>query len=181
MIENLDVREASDGLEALRLVKAWSPELVLLDMGLPGLTGLEAAPAIRKLSPGTRLVAVTAAVLDDDLAALRRAGIADVVGKPFRAEDLFATVARVLEVPLSAAVASGPAVPPAEQPPGRELPLPLRRALSQAAREADVGRIEALATELSALSSVLATRVLDAAARYDYDEIIRLADDGAAP
>jgi DNA-binding NarL/FixJ family response regulator len=54
--EMLVIREASDGLAAVEEVRKWQPELILLDIGLPALNGLEAAVQIRKLSPNSKIL-----------------------------------------------------------------------------------------------------------------------------
>jgi len=48
------VNEASDGFEAVRCARELNPELILLDVGLPGLNGIEAARQIRELCPRHR-------------------------------------------------------------------------------------------------------------------------------
>ena len=48
------VGEASDGLEAVHKAEELQPDLILLDIGLPSLNGIEAAQRIRKLSPEVR-------------------------------------------------------------------------------------------------------------------------------
>jgi DNA-binding NarL/FixJ family response regulator len=53
------VGEASDGLEALQQAAELQPDLILLDIGLPGLHGIEAARRIRKLSPRSRIIFVS--------------------------------------------------------------------------------------------------------------------------
>ena len=53
------VGEASYGVEAVEHVKTLQPELVLLDIGLPGLNGLEVARQIRAATPSTTIVFLT--------------------------------------------------------------------------------------------------------------------------
>ena len=53
------VGEANDGLELLRLLKAQEPKLVLLDIAMPHLRGLEAAREIKKLYPRVKIIFLT--------------------------------------------------------------------------------------------------------------------------
>jgi DNA-binding NarL/FixJ family response regulator len=53
------VGEASDGAEAIRLAESLRPDVVVLDVEMPGVTGIEAAARIRQLSPESRLIAVS--------------------------------------------------------------------------------------------------------------------------
>ncbi len=50
------VAEVSDGLEAVRKAKELQPDLILLDIALPGLNGIEAARQIRTLSPNSKII-----------------------------------------------------------------------------------------------------------------------------
>jgi len=49
----------SDGLEAVRKAQEPRPDMILLDVGLPGLNGMEAARRIRKLSPASKMLFVS--------------------------------------------------------------------------------------------------------------------------
>ena len=53
------VGEAADGEEAIRLARELQPDVLLLDIAMPVMDGLEALPAIREASPDTRVVMLT--------------------------------------------------------------------------------------------------------------------------
>ena len=53
------VGEAANGDEAIRLAESLTPDVVVLDLSMPGMSGLEAASAIRKRAPGTRVLVLS--------------------------------------------------------------------------------------------------------------------------
>jgi DNA-binding NarL/FixJ family response regulator len=58
--QNLNViGEGGDGLEAVQRAEALPPDLILLDIGLPGLNGLHAARQISKVAPNVRIIFLT--------------------------------------------------------------------------------------------------------------------------
>jgi DNA-binding NarL/FixJ family response regulator len=67
---------AEDGAEAVREAERLRPDLVLLDLSMPGVDGLSALAAIRNASPGCEVVVLTASGTEDNLLAAIRAGAA---------------------------------------------------------------------------------------------------------
>ena len=70
------VGEAEDGREALELTGAVQPDLVLLDLTMPGMDGLTALPQIREQAPACEVVVLTASDSEENLLGAIRAGAA---------------------------------------------------------------------------------------------------------
>jgi DNA-binding NarL/FixJ family response regulator len=70
------VGEAADGHEAIELARSLQPELVLLDLTMPGLDGLSALPGMREAAPEAEIVVLTASGTEDNLLTAIRAGAA---------------------------------------------------------------------------------------------------------
>ena len=104
----LEVDIAPDGREALAMVRQQAYDLVLMDMRMPGLDGLEATRRIREL-PGWQdlvIIAVTANAFDDDRVKCLAAGMNDFIAKPFRADTLHETLLRWLRESASRRLSS---------------------------------------------------------------------------
>ena len=91
------VRSVSSGEEALEAVKTSVPDLVLLDVMMPGMDGPATLTRLRE-NPRTNDVAVvflTAKAMRRDLAELEPLGVDGVIGKPFRARELVDTLLEI--------------------------------------------------------------------------------------
>ncbi len=101
---------AGDAHEALQLARDHRPGLILMDIHLPGSSGLEAVRRL-KADPALRaipVIAVTALAMREDEAMIREGGCADYLSKPFSSAALLESVERCL------AAGSGDAETPAE-------------------------------------------------------------------
>ncbi len=97
-IAGLEVITAHDGSEALELAKSESPDLLIVDYQMPGLTGLELCLSLRQ-EPGTSkipAIMLTAKGLDIEQAELDRAGISVVIPKPFSPREVLSCVEELL-------------------------------------------------------------------------------------
>jgi CheY-like chemotaxis protein len=94
---NYDVREARNGQECLDLAWENPPDLIMVDLSMPGLDGWEVFKALKAnaLTSHIPCVAVTAHTDRDRTRALQ-SGFSAFVGKPFKIEEMLLTVARLV-------------------------------------------------------------------------------------
>ena len=101
--EGFDTRVATSGPEALTAFDEYEPNLVLLDLNLPGLDGISVCRAIRETS-GTPIVMLTARTDTQDIVAGLEAGADDYVEKPFNEKVLVARIRACMRRPVPANV-----------------------------------------------------------------------------
>jgi CheY-like chemotaxis protein len=82
------VGRAEDGRHAIDLVREHAPDVVLMDIAMPVMDGIEATRAIRDELPGTRVIVVTGSAANADVSRARSAGAAGYVTKDQIAGDL---------------------------------------------------------------------------------------------
>lgn len=103
------VGHASDGAEAVAIAQELVPDLVLLDVRMPGMHGIEAATAIRRLLPTTKVIMLTASAEEDDVFEALKAGAGGYILKEGLVNDLaqaVRVVAQDLGLLLSPSIAS---------------------------------------------------------------------------
>ncbi len=96
-----DVTEAVDGVEALAAVRAQPPALVLCDVNMPRMTGLEFLETLKGDEPGPPLpvVMLTSGGMPELISRAKRAGARGWIVKPFRPNLLVAAVKRLVGDP----------------------------------------------------------------------------------
>jgi DNA-binding NarL/FixJ family response regulator len=90
------VAEVADGLEAVQKAQELKPDLILLDIGLPNLNGLEAANRIRQVAPGAKIIFLTQNSDRDMVRAALSTGAQGYVLKIDAGSELLPAVAGVL-------------------------------------------------------------------------------------
>ena len=119
--EGFEVRTAADGRAALAEINEAEPDLVLLDVMLPGMSGLDVCREIRKQSRVPRIM-VTARAEEIDAVVGLEVGADDYVAKPYRMRELVARMRAVLRRASEQSPPSQPSGPPS--PPSDLLPQP---------------------------------------------------------
>lgn len=94
--ETLDAGTAEEGLQ---LARERAPNLILMDIQLPGMTGIDALRALRAEpeTAGIPVIAITASVMQQDRKVIMRAGFDGFIEKPFNLRNFIDTVQKTLQ------------------------------------------------------------------------------------
>ena len=131
--------EAADGETAVRRAAELEPDLILLDLSLPGMNGLEALPQLRAAAPAAEVVVLTASGTEENLLAAIRAGAAGYLLKsepPERIVEFLRGAARG-EAALSGSIARR-LLETVRETGGRETGVPDSIAAELTAREVEI-------------------------------------------
>lgn len=94
---HIDLRTANDGFEAVTAFEEYRPDVIFMDISMPGMDGKEATARIRAMEgngPNVPIIAVTAHALDGDRDMILHAGLTDYLTKPLRKDALIETLGR---------------------------------------------------------------------------------------
>jgi CheY-like chemotaxis protein len=176
------VRGADNGEAAIRSWEEWSPHLILMDVHMPVMGGLEATRRIKADAGGqeTAIIALTASVMDNDRLAVSQSGVDDFVIKPCREDELLEKMRGFLKIAYDyeevgeaeGEPVAGMAAPNAErlgQLPRELVEQLLTATLSGNKRLLDKLILRAPETESQALQGL--------ADRYEYDALTRLLEE----
>jgi DNA-binding response OmpR family regulator len=97
VVEGYEVRHAATGVAAEAALRAVAPDLVLLDVGLPDISGFDLAPRLRRIRPGAAFLFLTAYSSPEDRVRGLELGAEDYIGKPFNFRELVLRMRRVHE------------------------------------------------------------------------------------
>jgi CheY-like chemotaxis protein len=90
--------EASDGHQAVKLASQLSPDLILMDINMPGLDGIEATRQILAQNPHVKVIGITLNPDKDNHMHMRNAGAVASLAKDVLSRDLQPTIARILDL-----------------------------------------------------------------------------------
>ncbi|MDE6690142.1 MAG: response regulator, partial [Prevotella sp.] len=88
---------AHNGIEAVMMNEEEKPDLILMDIRMPGMNGLDATRIIKEVNPDIPIIALSAYAFDDHIREAKLAGCDEFLSKPFKVEDLIETIKRLIE------------------------------------------------------------------------------------
>tara|TARA_Y100000780_G_scaffold182144_1_gene168099 strand:- start:10277 stop:12061 length:1785 start_codon:yes stop_codon:yes gene_type:complete len=95
---NAELHFAQDGKQAIELFNKLNPRLVLMDIQMPNMGGIEACAHIRRVNESVPIIALTANVMKENIIEYMNCGFNGHVGKPIEKHLLFNTINDVLEI-----------------------------------------------------------------------------------
>jgi signal transduction histidine kinase/CheY-like chemotaxis protein len=173
----LDVREAANGSEAIKIFEAWKPVLIWMDIRMPVMDGLEATRIIKATEPGkqTKIIALSAHVLGEEREDIFAAGCDDFVGKPYRENELFDIMEKHLALQYiyeETQTEENAAVLPSDIVLNLySLDIGLRSELNKAVTNTDAIKIAEIAEQIQRKEPALALALQMCAKNFDYDTI----------
>jgi CheY-like chemotaxis protein len=96
MLRDYKIIEASNGKEAVELYKKEKPDLVLMDIMMPVMSGIDAVKEIKKIDPNAKIVAITAYASTKGEKAIE-VGVDRIVRKPFTRKEILKIVEEYLK------------------------------------------------------------------------------------
>jgi len=189
-----EVREATNGREALEIWERWEPHLIWMDMRMPLVDGYEATRRIKATTKGqvTVIIALTASAFEEDRERVLAEGCDDFVRKPFREDEIYDILARHLGVRfVYEEIEMGDrdrdrrrgalGEPPQDIPSHSELveglaglPADWVADLHQATIKADLNLILSLIDQIRRENPALADALADLANNFEYKRILTL-------
>jgi len=85
-----------NGMDAIKFAKEGEFDVILMDIHMPGISGIEATKKIREFNKTVPIIALTAITIEENLEDFYKAGFNEFIPKPFNAEDFFEKINRVL-------------------------------------------------------------------------------------
>ncbi len=87
---------AHNGIEAVMMNEEEKPDLILMDIRMPGMSGLDATRIIKEVTPDIPVIALSAFAFEENIREAKSAGCDEFLPKPFKVEDLIETINRYI-------------------------------------------------------------------------------------
>lgn len=180
---DFELKEAENGEAVLEIVKTWKPDLVLMDMMMPVMTGFEATRKLREMAEFEKLpiIATTASVFEDDKKQCMLAGCNGFLSKPVQMPELLGLLENYLNISWIFSESENEGRENGESK--EEMSIPPARILKvlyDLALQGDMKGIKeqsVMFVKLNSLYAPLSRRLTEMAEKYDEENIIRILEE----
>jgi PAS domain S-box-containing protein len=178
-----DIKEATNGKEAVEIFELWHPDLIWMDIRMPVMDGLEATHRIKSTDVGkhTKVIAITAHAMEEDRQRIMQAGCDDFIRKPYRDTEIFDVLARHLGLQFvyEEKAVLIPKKHEIELRPEQlvKIPSDLIKELHFAVIGLDPERIQELTKKIKDLNQTVGGALQKLANKLDYDRLLQLLDE----
>ncbi|HOJ62793.1 MAG TPA: transporter substrate-binding domain-containing protein [Spirochaetota bacterium] len=93
-----DVMETKDGLTALKMIDQYKPDIILLDIVMPDISGIEVIDRLRKSNNPVKIIAIIASVMDENKNEILEKGADSFIIKPFKKEIILEEIKNLLNI-----------------------------------------------------------------------------------
>ena len=185
-MDGFELREAVNGAEAIAIWRDWQPDLILMDLRMPILDGLDATRMIKADPQGqkTVVIALTASAFTNQRQTFFSVGCDDFICKPFQQQELFEKISQhvgvqylyeaISEVQQSNANINTPLSKSSLQAKIALMPEDWQKKLKRSALEGNDAGIPSLLEEISSEQIGLKNAIAQLASNFDFDKILAL-------
>jgi PAS domain S-box-containing protein len=175
-----EIKEATNGIEAIELWSSWEPHLIFMDMRMPVMDGYEATKRIKSTAQGqaTAIVALSASSFEEARAVVLSVGCDDFIHKPFREADIFDALHKHIGVRY---VYDEPSIEPNSTPTQAltpeaiaALPADWLASLQKAAIEGDLDLILTQIEQIRSQNDALANALASFAKKFEFKQLLTL-------
>ncbi|MGB8356796.1 MAG: ATP-binding protein [Chthoniobacteraceae bacterium] len=179
-------KAVGDGEQAVVAFEQWRPHVVLMDLRMPKMDGLEAMRQIRRLPSGNEpcMIALTASAFFDNRDDAIAAGATDFLGKPFREHELFAMIRKYTGCQFLYADEAQVGKAPLDLDQGSiaaAFPEELANRIYHASLDLDIEKVLALLGEAEPLAPEIVRELRARAERFDFQNLLQLFQPATMP
>lgn len=172
------LKTAADGEQAIALWRSWQPDLILMDLRMPKLSGHEAIRLIKADARAeTKVIALTASALETEKAAILALGCDDFIRKPFQVDELLQIMTKHLGVCYTYAEACPvkevePSIASLDHNSFASISQELLQELQQSIMEIDLDKIERIIEQIGQQNQLLAQTITHHISNFEYEQIL---------
>lgn len=177
-----DTYEAADGKTAVEKAKKIAPDIIITDVKMPGMSGIEAIQAIRKekIMENVPVVFMSASIFEESSSKVVENDYTAFIRKPFTTKEFFRKLGSITKfvkivtkgyVENQALVAGKPNVDDFEE---KNIPEDLKEKILSAAKSADIEELYLLSEEVLQINTLAGEKIKEYISEYSYEEIVKL-------